>query len=199
MASQFKASVLRVRNRASRLTRCFARNEAGFTAIEYAIICVPFFFLLIGAMSVSLYFFTCSTIANAMSSAARGVLTGQFQQSIGAYSGASTLQQQEAVFKSALCSKLPAYVTCGNIIILAQANNTFGGISQPSCATNGVITTQTAANTLFNVGGSSSVVLMTACYPWSFGGHLPYFPIGDLNGGAFLIQSSVIFRTEPYI
>jgi Flp pilus assembly protein TadG len=198
MASRFKIAVLRVRDRARRLVRRFAKNDSGFTAVEYAIICVPFFFLLIGAMSVSLYFFTCTSIANAMSNAARGVLTGQFQQSIGAYSGASTLQQQEAVFMSALCSKLPSYVTCGNIVILAQSNNNFGGISRPSCATNGVITTQTSANTSFSVGGSSAVVLMTACYPWTFGGHLPYFPIGDLTGGAFLIQSSVIFRTEPY-
>jgi Flp pilus assembly protein TadG len=198
MSSRCMNLMFRVRNCASRLARRFSKNESGFTAVEFAIVSVPFFLLLIGAMSVSLYFFTTSTMAAAMTSASRAILTGQFQQSTGAYSGASTLAQQEAVFKSALCSKLPTYVTCGNIVILAQATNTFGGISRPSCATNGVITTQTAANTSFNVGGSSSVVLMTACYPWTFGGHLPFFNIGDLQGGAFLIQTSVIFRTEPY-
>ena len=50
----------------------------------------------------------------------------------------------------------------------------------------------------FNTGAASSVVLVTVCYPWEFGGKLPLFKMGNLNDGSLLMQASVAFRTEPY-
>ena len=50
----------------------------------------------------------------------------------------------------------------------------------------------------FDAGGASSVVLVTVCYPWSFGGSLPFIGLGNLNDGSLLIQASVAFRTEPF-
>ena len=42
------------------------------------------------------------------------------------------------------------------------------------------------------------MVLVTVCYPWEFGGKLPFFKLGNLQGGALLMQASAAFRTEPY-
>ena len=50
----------------------------------------------------------------------------------------------------------------------------------------------------FNPGAASSVVLVTVCYPWKFGGKLPLFKISNLNDGSMLMQASAAFRTEPY-
>ena len=50
----------------------------------------------------------------------------------------------------------------------------------------------------FNPGGASSVVLVTVCYPWSFGGKLPFLGTSNLDDGSLLIQASVTFRTEPF-
>ena len=55
---------------------------------------------------------------------------------------------------------------------------------------------QSAAN--FNPGGASSVVLITVCYPWNFGGKLPFIKLNTLKDGSLLMQASVAFRTEPY-
>jgi hypothetical protein len=77
-----------------------------------------------------------------------------------------------------------------------QSNASFGGIVEPRCATNGVMVDQTAAT--FDTGNASSVVLVTVCYPWEFGGKLPFVKIGNLTNGAVLLQASVAFRTEPY-
>ena len=41
-------------------------------------------------------------------------------------------------------------------------------------------------------------MLVTVCYPWEFGGKLPFFKIGNLSDGSLLMQASVAFRTEPY-
>ena len=50
----------------------------------------------------------------------------------------------------------------------------------------------------FNTGAASSVVLVTICYPWDFGGKLPLFKMANLSSGALLMQASAAFRTEPY-
>ena len=94
--------------------------------------------------------------------------------------------------------KLPPYIDCSRIVILAQSNNNFSGISRPQCAIGGVMVTQSIANSTFTTGGASAVVLVTACYPWNISGRLPFLNIGNLSDGSFLIQTSVVFRTEPY-
>ena len=81
-------------------------------------------------------------------------------------------------------------------VVIVQNNANFSGIAEPSCASNGAMITQTAA--AFNTGASSAVVLVTVCYPWSLGGKLPFFKMGNLNDGSLLMQASVAFRTEPY-
>jgi Flp pilus assembly protein TadG len=198
MKSSLISRITRARQRANAALRRLRGNEAGATAIEFGILGFPFALLLFGTMSAGLYFFTNVTMASALSDAARGMRIGQFQQSGGAYSGATTLQQKEQVFLSIMCSKLPPYVDCSKIVILAQSNANFGGISPPMCASDGVMVTQDSANLTFATGAASAVVLVTACYPWSVSGHLPFLNLGNLSDGSFLIQTSVVFRSEPY-
>jgi len=199
MSVVFTRSINAARRRVLQLIGRCSRNDAGSTAIEFAMIGVPFVMMLFGTLSCGLYFFTNFTMATGLSAASRAIITGQFQQETGSYNGANTLQLQESVFRSALCSKLPGFINCSQIVLMAQSNNTFSGITQPACAVSGVMTTQATANQTFNVGSSSSVVLVTACYAWNPMGALSFLKLGDLNSGAFLIQTSVVFRTEPYI
>jgi Flp pilus assembly pilin Flp len=56
----------RARARAKLLTRRLRGDERGFTAVEFAIVAVPFLLLLIGLISVSLYFFTNFTMESAV-------------------------------------------------------------------------------------------------------------------------------------
>jgi Flp pilus assembly protein TadG len=198
MKSGLKSRITQARQRVNALRRRLRGNEAGATAIEFAILGLPFVMLLFGTMSAALYFFTNVTVASALVDASRALRTGQFQESTGAYDGAITLQQREQVFKSAMCAKLPPYVDCSRIVIRAQSNANFGGISRPVCATGGVMVTQATADATFATGGASAVVLVTACYPWNVSGGLPFLNIGNLSDGSFLILTSVVFRTEPY-
>ena len=50
----------------------------------------------------------------------------------------------------------------------------------------------------FDAGAGSSVVLVTVCYAWEFGGKLPFFKMGNLSDGSLLMQASVAFRSEPF-
>jgi len=177
--------------------RRWRADQSGVTAIEFGIVAMPFIMLLFGTISVCLFFFTTFTMENAVWQASRSIRTGQFQQGQGGYSGLATAEDRKKAFKTALCAKSPAYVDCNKAVVLVQSNSGgFGSITQPVCATDGTIIDEAKAE--FNPGGASSVVLVTVCYPWSFGGKLPFLALSNLKDGSLLIQASVAFRTEPF-
>ncbi len=183
--------------RSSPLLRRWQREESGATAIEFGIVALPFLLVLFGIMSVCLYYFANFSIENAVWQASRAIRTGQLQQSQGAYSTALTTDARKAAFKKAMCDKAPTFLDCNSkAVVIVQSNASFAGISQPSCASNGVLINDATAT--FDTGTASSVVLITVCYPWTAGGNLPFFKMGNLQGGALLMQASVALRTEPY-
>lgn len=189
----FGQSRLRLRAR----LRAFRSDEAGSSAIEFAIVALPFLMLLGGIISVSLYYFQVSTIENAAWQAARAIRTGQLQQSSGTYSGLTTDAQRKAAFKTAFCARAVGLPNCSaKSVVIVQSSTAFSGISTPSCTTAGSMISDTSA--AFVPGGTSSVVLVTVCYAWEFGGKLPFMKLGTLSDGSFLMQASVAFRTEPY-
>lgn len=158
---------------------------------------MPFVLLLFGTLSVCLFYFTNFTLENAVWSASRSIRTGQFQQGVGSYSGITSTEDRKKAFKQALCAKAPAYIDCNKVIVLVQSNTGgFGSITQPVCAVDGTMIDKSTAQ--FNPGGASSVVLITACYPWEFGGRLPFISLNNMKDGSLLLQASVAFRTEPY-
>jgi Flp pilus assembly protein TadG len=186
----------RARARARLLTRRLQSDESGFSAVEFAIVALPFLLLLVGLISISLFFFTNFTMESAVLNAARAIRTGQLQEGKGAYSGLSTNEDKRAAFKAIMCSKAPTFLDCANrSVVLVQSSSTFGGIVEPQCANNGTMVSQSSGN--FNPGDASSVVLVTVCYAWKFGGQLPFFKISNLSDGSMLMQASAAFRTEP--
>jgi Flp pilus assembly protein TadG len=180
------------------LLRRIGRDQSGFTAVEFSIVAMPFVLLLFGILSVCMLFFTTFSMENAVWQASRAMRTGQFQTGTGAYAGMPSLADRKNAFKQALCKKAPPFIDCNKAIVLVQSNASFSGIVEPKCAEGGTVVDQATADAGFSMGGASSVVLVTVCYPWKFGGHLPFIKLGNLQDGALLIQASVAFRTEPY-
>jgi Flp pilus assembly protein TadG len=179
------------------LVRRWRGEESGAAAIEFAIVAMPFLILLFGIMTVSLFYFANFSIENAVWQASRAIRTGQVQSGQGAYSGATTTALKKQAFKNALCAAVPSFSDCASkAIVIVQSNANFSSISQPSCTDNGSLINDNAA--AFDTGSSSAVVLVTVCYPWSLGGKLPLFNLGDLKDGSRLMQASVAFRSEPY-
>ena len=179
------------------LLRRWRADASGATSVEFAIVAMPFVLLLFGIMSVCLFYFADFSTENATWQAARAMRTGQLQQSQGAYAGAVTNADRKRIFKKAFCDRVPIFPDCNSkVVVIVQSSTGFGGITQPNCASNGVLINDSSA--AFNTGAATSVVLVTVCYPWEFGGKLPMFNLGNLQGGALLMQASAAFRTEPY-
>ena len=159
---------------------------------------MPFVLLLFGIMSVCLYYFADFSMENATWQAARAIRTGQLQQSQGAYAGAVTNADRKKPSRRPSATR----PSCSSTATprpwsSSRATPASAASPQPNCATNGVMINQTPPRPS-TPARASSVVLVTVCYPWEFGGKLPLFKIGNLQGGALLMQASAAFRTEPY-
>lgn len=187
--------------RAAKPVERLQRDEDGATAVEFALISMPFLMLLFGIMSVCLYFFTTLYIENAVWNASRDLRTGAFENSSGDYAGTTTDAQRRAKLKELICNRTPSPTDCmSNMQVIVQGYSAgFGSIARPSCkkVDNSLIDT-TGAETSSSTVGPDQPVLVTGCYEWKFGGNLPFFKIGNMANGSYLIQASATFRTEPF-
>ena len=174
--------------RTRRQLSAWRSDQGGFTAVEFAMVAVPFLMLLFGIVAVGLYFFTTFSLENAVERAARLIRTGQVQES------GMTAEQ----FKQEVCARAPGYVDCASKMrVNVQSFTDFGTIVTPSCVDSGgnlVPPTGTA----YSPGGSGAVVLVTVCYEWELAGKIPFLSVGNMANGSALIQAATTFRTEPY-
>lgn len=175
-------------SRRAALARKWLQDSSGTTAIEFGLVGLPFFMLVLGTIVVGLFFFTTFALENAVDQASRLIRVGAAQQS-----GMTAAQ-----FKESVCSYAPAYVDCdGKMRVSVQNYSDFASIVTPSCtdADGGLIPPE---KTVYSAGSSSDVVLVTVCYEWELAGLLPFARLGTMPDGAALIQASATFRTEPY-
>ena len=183
--SELMQSVIRP---ARRLGARFRRDEGGFTAVEFAMVAMPFLMLLFGTITVGLYFFTTFSLENAVEKAARQIRTGQAQ----------TANKTTSEFKNDVCDNVPAFVDCnGKLRVNVASFSSFGSITAPSCTDSGGNLIPDPAPTTVP-GAAGDVVLVTVCYEWELANLMPFLELGKMANGSALIQASTTFRTEPY-
>jgi Flp pilus assembly protein TadG len=163
-------------------------DQSGFTAVEFAMVALPFLMLLFGIIAIGLFFFTTFSLENAVEGAARLIRTGQAQEN------GMTADQ----FKQEVCNRAPSFVDCtGKMRVNVQNFTDFGNIVTPSCVDSGG-NLLPPNGTNYSLGGSGEVVLVTVCYEWELAAKIPFLSVGNMPNGSALIQASTTFRTEPY-
>jgi Flp pilus assembly protein TadG len=166
----------------------FRANCEGVTALEFALVAMPFFAMLFGIIAVGLYFFTVYSMENAVEQAARVIRTGQAQQ--------SGMSPQD--FKNKVCEYVPAHIDCqGKVFVNVKSYPNSADINaanMPKCLDGGG-NLKTSAD--FVPGTQNMVVLVWACYEWDMA-KFPWVNFGDMANGSMLVQATTTFRTEPY-
>ncbi len=189
----------------SRLAK-LKRNEDGTTAVEFGLVAAPFMMLMVGTMSVCLYYFTAFAVEDAVWKASRDMRTGAYQQGTGIYNGLTGDQLKDR-FKQKICDAAPSYVDCTHAVRVMVVSNAptsgFGGatpLNPPECLTTpgGNLIDAPSARNNFNPGTVSAMVLITACVAWKFGGGLSYLTLSNMADGSRLIQASTVLTAEPY-
>ena len=180
----------RVLGRLRRASRCFGPREEGATAVEFAMVGMPFFALVCALFEAGLLLLSQQTLDNAMDYAARTVFTGAFQEG---YDGTPAADR----LRKAVCSQVTTF-PCADVLIDVTTSSTFAARSLTSpydAATKGV------ANSFgkkFQCPSGNDVVTVRAAVtvPRYFGFMDP--DVMAIGKTARLIVSTVILRAEPY-
>ncbi len=188
--------------RVSRSVRAFLRDENAATAVEFALVSVPFLGLLFAIFETAFVFFTTQSVEAATAEAARKIMTGQAQSN----SAVSSAEQ----FKSAyLCPTtgriLPGYIDCNTIVVDVRKAATWSSATLSSNffteTTHQYCTGNTSEIVVLRVGYPMPVYLSVLAMNSIALGGTTTVTSGQTNvGGSMkhLIVATSVFRNEPF-
>ncbi len=162
----------------------FRREKRGATAVEFALVAFPFFFLLSAIVESSLYFFAGQMLETAVDKVGRQVRTGQLDSNA-----------TEAEFKAAICSETALLFNCSGLMVDQRVAATFSSLGEPPGPTAGEYD---PADFSYTAAGPSQIVRITATYEWPVFSNYVAAHLGDLNSGNAPLSAIAVFRTEPY-
>jgi Flp pilus assembly protein TadG len=168
------------------LLRRFARDRKGATAVEFAMVALPFFAILFAILETALIFFAGQVLETGVADAARLIRTGQAQEQ----------NFDKVKFKQAVCASVFALLDCdaGLKIDVRELQN-FNGAQEPlPIDGSGNFTDD---NFVFQPGAGGDIVLVRAFYEWPT--VLPdLVSPNNLNNGNYLLSAAATFRNEPF-
>jgi len=107
----------------SRVKR-YRKAKDGATAVEFALLAIPFFMLLFAILELAIIFFLSSTLSHAVGEAGRLVRVGNFQNC------------GQAAFKAEICSRMNAIGSCENSLRVDLISEpTFSAVTLPDVPT----------------------------------------------------------------
>jgi Flp pilus assembly protein TadG len=171
----------------------FVRNSEGATAVEFALIGLPFFAILAALIQTFLVFFAQSILENAVRTSARQILTGQVQTQDASLTPAAA----QTAFHQTVCNNANVLFTCANLMVDVQVANNW------SSANTGMPTLTYDANGnvnntwQFNPGNAGDIVVVRVMYLWPvFFGSIAFNMANQANGTRE-IMATAAFQNEP--
>lgn len=168
----------------------FRRNENGATAVEFALISVPFFAILFAIIETGIAMLNGQYLDRAVEKASRQIFTGQLSQMPGAPAA------KLAKFKTDVCGMLSAFMDCGRLHYDIQAYPTFGAPILPVPMANGGL--DTAALPRFNPGASGEIVVARVYYIQPIYADILGTGLANNRGTDRLLVGTAVFRNEPF-
>ena len=165
-----------------------AADDRGAIAVEFALVALPFIFMIMAVFEMALVFTVSTTLDSATAKAARQIRTGQLQTAGGA---------TPATFAAQICANLGWLETqCGsNLSVDVRTFPTFQNVTTTPPVSNGVFQ---PGSLVFNMGNAGDIVMVRAYYQWTL--ITPFLNGGlqPLANGKKVITSTTTFRNEPY-
>jgi len=172
-------------SRRMRSLRRFGRNERGATAVEFALVALPFFGLMFAIVEIGITFFAGQTLETAVHMSARLIRTGIAQE-----------QSLDAVnFKQSICDRVGVMFDCGKLKIDVRTIDTFDS-SNPPLPLDGD-GNLTDANFVYTPGSGGDIVLVRVFYEWPTFTRI-YLNLANTGNGHFLMSSTAAFKNEPF-
>ena len=135
-----------------RLCGVFSRDDRGTTAVEFAMVSVPFLGLLFAIFQTAYLFLVQQAVDAAATTGARNILTGQTMS--------SNIKSASAFATSVVCPNLPGFLSCSSLIIdVRSASST--SWSSLNTATDFL----NSSSNKFCIGNPNDIVIVRIIYP----------------------------------
>jgi Flp pilus assembly protein TadG len=187
MSSHLEKST-RPRLRWLKLPVRFARDNRAASAIEFALVALPLFAILLAALQTAIVLMAEQELETAAEQAGRLVMTGQVTNVSG-----QTGYLTQAQFTTKVCSYLVALFNCSNLMVNMQTASSFANASTsaPSYAT-------LQQNTWsYQTGSVGQVVVLQVMYEWPIISSVFGFNLANLSNGSRLLMATSVFQNEP--
>ena len=171
------------------------RSESGATAVEFALVAGPFFYVLGCICETGLMLFTEYVIQNSVQEAARLVRTGQ----VSAADGSITMSSTD--FKDKICADVGIIIDCaGKVNVYVNNAATFASLTTTMAdpLNIGQGSNGSAYKPVYTPGGQLKAATVIATYDWDFAFPFMSFLGNFRNDEVRRIYGLAIFRNEPF-
>ena len=167
--------------------RSLTRDEAGSTAIEFALVAPAFLLLLMAIIQMALILVADQRLENATATLGRLVRTGQAQD----------MSLTASAFRQALCDEMEPVLACegGNLYVDVQTLPHFGAVPLNLPIDSEGEFEGTGA---FQPGIAGQIVVVRAFYRYPVFLPLIGASLSNIGNGMRLLSSAAVFRNEPF-
>jgi len=160
----------------------------GSTAVEFSLIALPFFVILVAIFQVGIVFLAQHELETAVEKVSRGLLTG----------ATKTANTSKAAFVASICNDLPAFFTCSKIMVDLRTASAFSSanVSAPTLTYDASGNVNNAWQ--FDLGGSDQIMVLRVMYQFPVLPGMMNFNLANLSNGYRLLMATSVFQTEPY-
>ncbi|QIG48352.1 pilus assembly protein [Nordella sp. HKS 07] len=165
-----------------RLLARFCRRQDGATAVEFALIGLPFFALLLIVFETAAVLFTDAALQNGVNKTARLIRTGQVQ----------TQGISETTFRRTLCDNVASYIDCAKIRLFVTKSP---DLPIPNRTDLMAATDETPQR--WEIGAASEWVMVQVSYDWKL--FIPQISmLNNIGSDKRRLTAGALFRNEPY-
>jgi Flp pilus assembly protein TadG len=181
-------------------------DRAGATAVEFALLSIPFFALLFGILELGLVFLLSVSLTNATANEARQIRVGSLEAAGVGATTSNGNQLDVPAFKAAICNQIalvPTSTCLGQLQVDVRTLNSFQQ-SPPASPVSG--STFNTSNLCFYSGSAGSIVEVRTYYLWSLLDPILLAPLANLtrltgpngstSGAWILVSSTEVMKTE---
>ena len=168
--------------------RRWAEDKRGVAAVEFAMIAIPFFFLIFGLLEVCVIFIMSAVLEHGLNEAARGIRTGELQ---------SGEDFDRDAFEDIVCAEVFDMFECkGKIQLDVKTFDSFATTSNTTPLDDDGELDTTGFE--FDPGGRDDIVVVRAFYAWDLITPVMSAPLANMSNDRHLLQATVVFRNEPF-
>lgn len=176
----------------------FGSASSGATAVEFALVSVPFLGLLCGILQWGFIIWAQINLDTVVENATRNLFTGSFQSANpGVTDSATALTKLKSTLCGSGAAATPTVFTCSSVKLNVSPSSSFnsGSYANPYNSSTKSIDSNFEN---YTCAKPRQIVVVTAAVsvPVFFGKLVP--GLTGMADGSYLLRSTNVFRTEPY-